>query len=380
MHIIMMYFAMLLSSGFWVPPNDPDCIWSFDLGSHQVYKGSSYSRIFNCEFPREYFLCGNSIYFFDSCGVFRNAMIVEKNQRVRDSDGGRILFVRDDAPITSGAARCSVEVLDGKGDILCRSYFNIMIFDQLVGIEEGIGYFKRPANFSRGAFYDSSLAYIPDDHEYWVLDYFVNETRKQVLFLASTVGGPLSALTECSLLCKDYKGTRLWDVPLGKILTRSFHIRASAEIVVVCFEDDANNARLIIYTPQGDIVRSVSLPFKPIALSNILDNHFIILQHADNHLVAHVHSARAIRPKAFTIGYGGDIDDRSSWSVKLYGGNRLLISSRDDDSWHYAYYQRISKRLHSAILTQESEPMVFINDNDMLIVKMESNRISIVAY
>lgn len=380
MHMIIIALAMLLGSGYWTPQNNPDCIWSFDIDNHRVYKQPSHSSIFNGQFPRKHFIYGNSIFFFDSCGTFKKSITIAENQLMRVSDHGELIFIRDDTPIYSDAAECSVQVLSGNGDVLCKSYFNIMFFNRLIELVRGKGYFTGASSFHRGVFCDSNLVYVRNDYKYYTLRYFVLETRKEILFLASAVGGPLDAITETSLICTDYKGNILWNVSVGRILTKSFHIQANADKVVTCFEDDASNAKLIIYTSRGEIAHSVILSYRPVAISNILDDQFVILHENNNHLVAHVYSAGTYKSKAFSLSYDRDIDARSDCSVKFYKGNRLLISSNRDDTWDYAFYKRFNKLLHSAIITQKSEPMVFVDHNDLLIVRLEANKISMVAF
>ena len=368
-------FAIFLGLGCRVSDNNPDCIWSFDIDSHQVSRRDTSCSIFNGQFPRKHFINGNSIFFFDSCGTFKKSITMAENQLVRVSARGELVFIRDNALIYSDASACSVQILSGNGDILCKSYFNIMLFNSLIGIEEGQGYFTGPSSFHPCAFFDKNLHPLRNAPEYYALEYSVNQTRKEVLFLASDVGGPLYAVTEALLLCTDYEGNVLWRIPLGRVLTKSFHIQADGDRVVTCFEDDAANARLIIYSPRGETAHSVVLPYRPVAISNILDGHFIILGNDDNSLVVHEYSAKTHKSKAFPISHKTDVDALASFSVELHKGNRLLITSRRDDTWDYALYERFNKRLDTATITQKSEPMVFVNRDHILMVRTESGRI-----
>jgi hypothetical protein len=379
MPIILIYFAMLLGSGFWTPQNNPDCIWSFDIDNHQVYKGASHRSLFNGQFPSKHFTYGNSIFFFDSCGTFKKSITIAEDQRMRVSDRVELIFIRDNMPIYSDAAACSVQVLSGTGDILCKSYFNIMLFNRLIGIEGGRGYFTGPSSFYALAFFDGNLVHFRDAHEYYALNYLVHETRREILFLASAIGGPLNAITETFLICTDYKGNVLWSVSLGRILTKSFHIQVNADKVVICFEDDASNARLIIYTSRGEATHNVILPYRPVAISNILDDRFVILHKKKNHLVAHVYSVRTNKPKEFSISYDSELGARYAYAVEFHKGNKLLISSRRGDTWDYGLYKRFNKLLDAATINQEFKPMVFVDHNDMLIVRMESKKINIIV-
>jgi len=256
----------------------------------------------------------------------------------------------------------------------------MMSFNTLIELDGGKGYFTGPSIFRRGLFFDSSLMYIRNEFEFWIIKYVIIESRRQIVMLASTSRGPLLEVDDYSLICCDYRGTTLWVVPIIGIRERTCQIRANGERVLVYCEDEASRPRLIVADGNGRIDHNIILTYKPEAISNIINDQFLMLYRDRGHLLIDKCSATTCRSRTFRLNGACVLGEKASYAITYFKDEKLLVSAMEPGNWQYAYYRRINRRHRSVTIAQKSNPIVLIDENRILIFKQGETSVSLLAF